>query len=228
MPSGLKLLVPPTAEPVSLADAKAQVRQDLTVDDVKITKLVRAARRLLEEQFGMSFVAQTWEMTLDRFPRYSSSAVWQYNSDAIWQQRLPVTQLSGQWYPDRASIRVPRPPFLSVQSLTYFDGNGSPQTIQTIIPAAIGSGVQSVTPYDMTGVYAGTQYLVMNGSTTEVITVSAVTATTFTATFANSYGVNSMLSALPQGVAPFTDGVADTDATTVIARIAPAYGATTA
>jgi hypothetical protein len=59
--------------------------------------------------------------TIDRFPRYSSSAVWQYNSDAIWQQRLPVTQLSGQWYPDRASIRLTRPPLQAVTGITYLD-----------------------------------------------------------------------------------------------------------
>jgi len=122
MPTGLVVVTPPAVEPVSLADLKLWLRQDISDDDNLIASLGLAARRLIEQTFDRALVTQVLQATYDRFPRYSSSAVWQYNSDAIWQQRLPVTQLSGQWYPDRASFRLPRPPLVSVASITYYDG----------------------------------------------------------------------------------------------------------
>src|SRR5215472_6404575 len=121
MPTGLTVVTPPTTEPVSLDDLKLWLRVDIPDDDTLITSLGAAARRLIEQTFDCALVTQTLLTTYDRFPRYSSSAVWQYNSDAIWQQRLPVTQLSGQWYPDRASIRVPRPPLQSVTQIQFVD-----------------------------------------------------------------------------------------------------------
>jgi hypothetical protein len=121
MPTGLIVVNPPITEPVSLDELRLWLRIDDEVQDSIITSLAVAARKQIEQTFDCALVAQTLMSTYDRFPRYSSSAVWQYNSDAIWQQRLPVTQLSGQWYPDRASIRIPRPPLQSVARIQYVD-----------------------------------------------------------------------------------------------------------
>jgi hypothetical protein len=129
VPRGLQLLTPPTAEPVTLAEAKLHMRVDIPDDDGLIQGLIVAARQYIENAYDHQLVSAAFVSTIDRFPRYSSSAVWQYNSDAIWQQRLPVTQLSGQWYPDRASIRVTRPPLQAVTSITYVDGSGNLQTV---------------------------------------------------------------------------------------------------
>lgn len=128
MPTGLKGLVPPSQEPVSLEELKLWCRVDDDTDNALLEELGVAARELIEAAYDRALCTQTLQATYDRFPRYSSSAVWQYNSDAIWQQRLPVTQLSGQWFPDRASFRIPRPPLQSVVSITYVDGSGNPQT----------------------------------------------------------------------------------------------------
>lgn len=132
---GLQILTPPASEPVSLEELKQwlRVEQDFTDDDALIASLGKAARRQLEQEFDCCLMQTTFTFTDDRFPRYSSSAVWQYNSDAIWQQRLPVTQLSGQWYPDRASFRLPRPPLQSVVSINYIDGTGTPQLLDPSI-----------------------------------------------------------------------------------------------
>jgi uncharacterized phiE125 gp8 family phage protein len=130
---GLTRLVQPPAEPVPVDEAMAYLRQDDPTDEPLVRSLLKAARELIESTYDLTCISTTWQMTMDRFPRYSTSAVWQYNSDAIWQQRLPVTQLSGQWYPDRASIRVVRPPLVSVQSITFFDTNGLSQTVDPTI-----------------------------------------------------------------------------------------------
>jgi uncharacterized phiE125 gp8 family phage protein len=109
------------------------LRQDDPTDEPLVRALLKTARLWIENTYDLTMVETTWEGTADRFPRYSSSAVWQYNSDAIWQQRLPVTQLSGQWYPDRAAIRVTRPPLVSVVSITYFDTTGTLITVPTSV-----------------------------------------------------------------------------------------------
>jgi uncharacterized phiE125 gp8 family phage protein len=130
---GLKRVVEPSAEPVEVAEAMAYFRQDDPTDEPLIAALLKSAREMIEATYDLTFLSTTWQMTMDRFPRYSTSSVWQYNSDAIWQQRLPVTQLSGQWYPDRASIRVVRPPLVSVQSITFVDTTGAQQIVDPAI-----------------------------------------------------------------------------------------------
>jgi hypothetical protein len=104
-----------------LAEAKLHCRIDIPDDDNVVAGLISAARQYVEGAYNRTLVSAAWMSTIDRFPRYSSSAVWQYQSDAIWQQRLPITQLSGQWYPDRASIRLTRPPAQAVTGITYID-----------------------------------------------------------------------------------------------------------
>jgi hypothetical protein len=56
----------------------------------------------------------------------------------------------------------------------------------TLNPTNISAGTQAVTPGSMRGIYGGVQ-LVIAGSNTEVITVISTTASTFTATFADSH-----------------------------------------
>lgn len=132
MPTGLSVITPPQGEPIARdgpGGMKEWLRVDFPDNDGTIDALTTAARQVVEGLFDCALLTQTLMMTTDRFPRYSSSSVWQYNSDAIWQQRLPVTQLSGQWYPDRAAIRVPRAPLQSVVSIYYTDGNGVVQLL---------------------------------------------------------------------------------------------------
>ena len=65
---GLKLITPPAAEPVLLADAKLHLRVDGTDEDTLITALIQAAREACEHELGRVLITQTWEMVLDAFP----------------------------------------------------------------------------------------------------------------------------------------------------------------
>lgn len=228
MPRGLQVVGPPLAEPLTLAEAKNWCRVDAGTDDHLILRSLRSARLLMENGWNRAFVSQTLRQSLDRFPRYSSSAVWQYNSDAIWQQRLPVTQLSGQWYPDRAAIRVTRPPFQQLLALTYQDGNGINQTLVNSLAAGVNApGPQAVTPATMLGIVPGLPMVVDVGPTQETIFVSSVTATTFTATFLNVHPCYVALYVVPPGTTSVQlngGGLVDVDASTEPARLAPAYG----
>jgi uncharacterized phiE125 gp8 family phage protein len=68
---GLKLITPPAAEPVTLADVKQHLRVTDTADDLYIGALIAAARQHLdgwEGWLGRSIMPQTWELVLDAFP----------------------------------------------------------------------------------------------------------------------------------------------------------------
>lgn len=65
----LKLITPPSEEPITLAEAKAQCRidSDETADDAFLQALIKAAREMAEHQTGRAFVTQTLELVLDGF-----------------------------------------------------------------------------------------------------------------------------------------------------------------
>jgi uncharacterized phiE125 gp8 family phage protein len=101
-PFGLKLVTAPAAEPVSLAEAKARLRVTIDDEDSDIESLIRQARGLCEEGCHRFFVAQTWTLYLDCWPK-----------------------------PECDGIRVPRPPLVSVASVKYYDTDAVQQTIDS-------------------------------------------------------------------------------------------------
>lgn len=96
---GLKVTVGPTFEPVTLAEAKAHCRVDISDDDALITSQISAARAYLEHTFGRAIAAQTILLHLAAFPLVSQSN-------------------------PRGAIKLPRPPLASVTSVYYYDGTG--------------------------------------------------------------------------------------------------------
>lgn len=65
---GLKLITPPAAEPVLLADAKLHLRVDGSDEDTLITALIQAAREACEHETARALITQTWELVFDAFP----------------------------------------------------------------------------------------------------------------------------------------------------------------
>jgi uncharacterized phiE125 gp8 family phage protein len=58
----------PEAEPVTLAQAKAELRIDHDSEDVLIAGLIRAAREEVEQTTGLAMIEQGWRLALDRIP----------------------------------------------------------------------------------------------------------------------------------------------------------------
>jgi len=58
----------PTEEPVSLSEAKSQLRLDTASHDTLVSGLIKAARQKLENLTGQAFITQTWDAFLDAFP----------------------------------------------------------------------------------------------------------------------------------------------------------------
>lgn len=65
---GLKLITPPSEEPVSVAEARAQCRIIGADEDSLLALYITAARQACEAKTGRKLVTQTWEQTFDLFP----------------------------------------------------------------------------------------------------------------------------------------------------------------
>lgn len=94
----LFLITAPAAEPITLAEAKLHVREELTAQDALITSLIVAARQHLENFTRRAFITQTWRLKLDAFPDTGKV------------------------------IELPLPPAASVGSIQYVDDGGVTQT----------------------------------------------------------------------------------------------------
>lgn len=76
------------------------------------------------------------------------------------------------------------------------------QQVVTTIAEAVASGVQTVTPGSMAGIYVGARLVIdYQGAAAEQVAVTAITATTFTANFANAHaaGVSVQAPTFPEG-----------------------------
>jgi len=117
----LTLVTAPTAEPVSLTEAKAHLRVTGSDEDTLITAMIAATRQNLDGRdgwLGRALMTQTWELRLDRFP---------------------------------ASITVPLPPLQTVDSVKYIDGDGAEQTLDpSLYQVVAGEPARIVPAYGQT------------------------------------------------------------------------------
>jgi len=86
----LSLVTAPAVEPVSLADAKGQLRLSLADDDALITALIVAAREYVETFTHRALITQTWDDTRDAFP----------GDDVIWLPKAPLVSVTSVTYVD--------------------------------------------------------------------------------------------------------------------------------
>ena len=61
----LKLITPPTVEPVTVEETKLHLRLDGNEEDNLISALIKAARQKAEEYTRRAFITQTWEVAVD-------------------------------------------------------------------------------------------------------------------------------------------------------------------
>ena len=58
----------PAVEPVTLAEAKAHLRVDISDDDALISAIIKASREFVEEYLDRSLVHTQWTLRMDAFP----------------------------------------------------------------------------------------------------------------------------------------------------------------
>ena len=98
----LTLVTGPSSEPITLEEAKAQLRLDTDEDDALVVRLIKAARTWVEGQTKKALKAQTWDQTID----------WQWP----FKDSIP-------W------ITLEKNPVQSVTSITYVDGSSPNPTL---------------------------------------------------------------------------------------------------
>lgn len=64
----LQLVTPPAIEPVTLDEAKAHLKVDVSDDDTLIASLIAAARARAEWHTGRAFITQSWLYARDGWP----------------------------------------------------------------------------------------------------------------------------------------------------------------
>ncbi len=65
---GIKVITPPSIEPVSLTDIKAHLNIGGSLDDTILTSYIKVAREWCEQYQNRAYITQTLELTLDRYP----------------------------------------------------------------------------------------------------------------------------------------------------------------
>lgn len=109
----LASISPPSTEPITLGEAKAHLRVDLTDDDALITALIVAARQYAESETGRSLITQSWRLVLDGFPG----------------GRGPGTNGSISSLLPGNAILLDQAPVQSITSIQYLDTGGAWQTL---------------------------------------------------------------------------------------------------
>lgn len=98
----LTLLTPPSAEPVTLAEAKLRLRVGTDVHDDTINQWIAAARERVERETGRALLSQTWVERRDR-----------WDGD-------------GRLLAFGTQFRLPRPPLIALEAVTTYDADGAP------------------------------------------------------------------------------------------------------
>ena len=127
----INVITQPTAEPLSLAQAKEHLRITFDNDDDYITDLIVMARKLLEDKAHRQFITATLVQTMDNFPYplgigMPQDPVAAYGPGPGYPNRLQPNS----WLKDFAIV-LERPPLQSVTSITYIDPNGNQQTLSS-------------------------------------------------------------------------------------------------
>ena len=116
------LITPPSAEALTLAEAKAHLRLDTSDEDDLVTTLIRVAREHLEASASLCLMTQAWRLYLDsicedgviqiaRGPVQTIDSVMVYDgAGSASRFSLDAHVLDGRGRPARLMLRqVPRP-----------------------------------------------------------------------------------------------------------------------
>ena len=115
-------ITPPAIEPVTLTEAKAWARVELSDDDSLITDIIQAARERVEADLKRALITQTKTLFFMAFP-------W----SGYYSLAIRGVGLNPWWFPfAQGVIELPYPMLQAVTSVQYLDTNG---TLQTIDPS---------------------------------------------------------------------------------------------
>jgi uncharacterized phiE125 gp8 family phage protein len=116
----LQMITGPVVEPVSLAQAKNQLRVDFPDDDALIVGLITAARVYAERAMRRAIFNQEWQRTLDFFPIWSGGTTVNPTDRGSWMY------YSQYWN----AVRIDLPGQVSsIVSISYLDPSSGQQVV---------------------------------------------------------------------------------------------------
>lgn len=121
MEFGLRRTTPPESEPITLELAKLHLKLDASDEDPLIQGYITAAREDVEDYVLRALVAQEWTFTLDGFPPHHR----RFNHHLSDASRFEWNHIRERHH----ELLLPRPPAISVTSITYLDTTGAEQTL---------------------------------------------------------------------------------------------------
>jgi hypothetical protein len=101
----LVLVSPPLGEPVTLAEAKLWVGQDLAHHDALLTSLISAARQALEGTYGIAFLPQVWDQYADVWPAPGAHLLRAPIYDVLEVVPVEPGAIEGLWPPPTATVQ---------------------------------------------------------------------------------------------------------------------------
>ena len=121
----VKLVTPPSVEPVSLAEAKLHSNVDFASQDSLILSVIKGSTVDAENICRRVFITRQYALYLDRFPSLSDSAqvVGTCDNNFLSVPQPYVFRVRG------SKIGLPFPTLQSVESVNYIDLNGVQQTL---------------------------------------------------------------------------------------------------
>ena len=111
----LTLVTGPEQEPLTLEEAKAQLRLDDDTDDGLVRRLIIAARMWVEGQTKKALIEQTWDQKIDCWP-------YKYNMPYIEIEKNPVKSVTSITYQEGSS---PQPTLNATQYIVVAREHGS-------------------------------------------------------------------------------------------------------
>jgi hypothetical protein len=112
-------------EPITLAEAKLQLRLEIPDDDALVARLIDSARLRAQALLRQTLLTTTYDFFMDEFP---AAAISYYNR---WNRLMGPNP---QWLPyGQAIIRIPAPPLVSVASIKCVDPVGNWVTLDPSI-----------------------------------------------------------------------------------------------
>ncbi len=138
----LTVYAAPTAEPVSLVEARDQCSVDGSEHNATLTTLIQAGREYFETARGVTLVTTVYDLYLDSFPYVALP----YSYPSVVGPWDAVGQTYQRTNPDGTSteaIELPSPPVQSVTSVKYFD---AANVLQTLSPTLYDADVKGLSP----------------------------------------------------------------------------------
>ncbi len=110
------LLTAPATEPVTLAEAKAHARVEVSDDNDLIEDLITGARELVEQETRRALITQTWTLTLDAWPGSPRDDWWDGTREG------PITLM------ETDEVEIRKAPFLAISSVKTIEEDATQTT----------------------------------------------------------------------------------------------------